>query len=84
MRSLRILAAIAVAATALVWPGVYIECYLTGVSVTGPNGPTTIWDVVGMYQTPGGPLAAYTPGPFVVPSDAWIYTGSNDPVVPHC
>lgn len=63
---------------------VYLTCYLTGVSVTGPNGPTTIWDAVGMYQTPGGPLVSYTPGPFVVSSDAWIYTGSNNPVVPHC
>jgi hypothetical protein len=63
---------------------VYIYCYLTGASVTGPNGPTTIWDAVSEFQPPGGAMNAYGPGPFAVSSDAWIYTGSNDPVVPHC
>jgi hypothetical protein len=65
---------------------VYIDCYLDGVTVTGPNGPTTIWDAVGTYQTPGGPVLTFADGGgvFVVSSDAWIYTGSNNPVVPHC
>ncbi len=63
---------------------VHIYCYLDGVSVTGPNGPTTIWDAVDMYQALGGSLSIYGSGAYVVSSDAWIYTGSNNPVVPHC
>lgn len=48
---------------------IWIVCYVSGQSITGPYGTTTMWDLSddGYYYT-----------------DAWIYTGSNSPVVPRC
>lgn len=48
---------------------VWIVCYVPGQSITGPYGTTTIWDL-------SDDGYYYT--------DAWIYTGSNDAVVPRC
>ena len=46
-----------------------IACYVDGQAITGPYGTTTIWDLADDGYY-------YT--------DAWLYTGSNNPVVPHC
>lgn len=53
---------------------VTIRCYYTGQTITGPYGPTNIWDSIIGYQTTTDGVA----------SDAWIYTGSNTPKVPPC
>jgi surface antigen len=46
-----------------------IACYVTGQSIKGPYNTTNIWDLaVGGHY--------YT--------DAWLYTGTNGPAVPHC
>jgi CHAP domain-containing protein len=47
----------------------WIVCYETGQSITGPYDTTTIWDLSddGYFYT-----------------DAWIYTGTNGPAVPKC
>ena len=47
----------------------WIVCYVTGQSITGPYDTTTIWDLSndGYYYT-----------------DAWLYTGTNGAAVPHC
>ncbi len=65
---------------------VWIDCYFTGPSVTGPYGTTDIWDDVAGYIEPGQSIVAVfsSPGTYAVASDAWIYTGSNNPVVKHC
>jgi hypothetical protein len=67
-------------------PGMQPPTYWNGCACAsaGPNGPTTTWDAVDFFHKPGGPLEFYTNGPFVMSNDAWIYTGSNDRVVPHC
>ena len=54
---------------------VTIRCYYTGQTITGPYGPTNIWDSIIGYQTNNYDGVA---------SDAWIYTGSNTPQVPAC
>ena len=54
---------------------VTIRCYYTGQWITGPYGPTNIWDSIIGYQTDQYDGVA---------SDAWIYTGSNTPQVPPC
>ncbi|SFJ23784.1 hypothetical protein SAMN05421835_1042 [Amycolatopsis sacchari] len=48
---------------------VTIECYVEGDAVTGTYGTSAIWDRIG-------------PGQYV--SDAYVYTGSDQPVAPHC
>ncbi|GHF39071.1 hypothetical protein FHX82_006630 [Amycolatopsis bartoniae] len=48
---------------------VTIECYVEGDSVTGTYGTSVIWDRIG-------------PGHYV--SDSYLYTGSDEPVAPHC
>ncbi|MFE7562486.1 hypothetical protein [Kitasatospora sp. NPDC057500] len=63
--------------------GLRIFCWLNGPSVAGPWGSSAIWDRVGFYEWPGGGGAGFTYRELAVP-DAWVYTGSNDPVVPHC
>lgn len=50
---------------------IWIECYVTGQSVSGPYGTENIWDFV--VDAGGG----WVP-------DADLYTGSNSPVVPSC
>jgi hypothetical protein len=52
-------------------PGAVVSfsCYEQGSAVTGPDGTETIWDRL-------------ISGGFV--PDVWIYTGSNEPVVPAC
>lgn len=52
---------------------VVITCYSTGSKVTGPYGPETIWD----KTTRSSPAWLWVP-------DAYVYTGSNSAVVPHC
>jgi uncharacterized protein YraI len=52
---------------------VWLYCHVHGPSVEGPYGTTAIWDYV---RTPGG-RTGYR-------SDAYLATGSNDPVVPQC
>jgi hypothetical protein len=54
---------------------VTIRCYYTGQTITGPYGPTNVWDSIIGYQTNQYDGIA---------SDAWIYTGSNTPRVPAC
>jgi len=54
---------------------VTIRCYYIGQTITGPYGPTNIWDSIIGYQTNNYDGIA---------SDAWIYTGSNTPKVPAC
>jgi hypothetical protein len=65
---------------------VWIDCYFTGPSVTGPYGTTDIWDDIAGYIEPGQSIVTVfsDPGTYAVASDAWIYTGSNNPVVKHC
>jgi len=48
---------------------VWIVCYVTGQSITGPYDTTTMWDLSddGYYYT-----------------DAWLYTGTNGAAVPKC
>lgn len=58
---------------------VRIDCYFNGPSVNG----STIWDAVELYQVPGN-STVFAWGGAVVSSDAWIYTGSDNPVVPKC
>jgi uncharacterized protein YraI len=48
---------------------VSFSCYANGTAVTGPYGTETAWDRLDS-------------GGYV--SDAWIYTGSNNAVVPQC
>jgi hypothetical protein len=54
---------------------VTIRCYYTGQWITGPYGPTNVWDSIIGYQTDQYDGIA---------SDAWVYTGSNTPQVPPC
>jgi hypothetical protein len=57
--------------------GIYISCYVTGQTVSGPYGSENVWDEVS-----GAPYNQVATGGFV--PDALIYTGSNSPVVPRC
>jgi hypothetical protein len=57
--------------------GIYISCYVTGQTVSGPDGSENVWDKVS-----GAPYNQVATGGFV--PDALIYTGSNSPVVPRC
>jgi len=50
-----------------------ILCTITSDYVTGPYGKTNIWDMI---------AASEGHGDFA--SDAWIYTGTNNPVAPPC
>lgn len=50
---------------------VNFSCYRNGASVTGPYGTSKMWLSVDNH-----------PGKWV--PDAWVYTGSNSAVVPHC
>lgn len=61
---------------------VKITCYLTGDTING----TSIWDAIGMYQVPGGSVTVFGPAPNAhdMATDAYIFTGSDAPVVPHC
>ncbi|WP_344337641.1 hypothetical protein [Kitasatospora putterlickiae] len=63
--------------------GLRVFCRLSGPSVTGPWGGSAIWDRVGFYEWPGAGGYGSTVRTLAVP-DAWVYTGSNNPVVPHC
>jgi hypothetical protein len=47
----------------------WIVCYVNGQAISGPYGTSTIWDL-------SDDGYYYT--------DAWLYTGSNNPVVPAC
>jgi uncharacterized protein YraI len=58
---------------------VYIQCYATGQSVSGPYGTENIWD----YAGPGQPAGPDEIGVGWLP-DADVYTGSNSAVVPAC
>ena len=49
-----------------------IACQTTGDTVTGPWGPTNIWDYID-YGNRGGYV-----------TDAYVYTGTNGFVAPHC
>ena len=49
-----------------------IRCYRLGSAVSGPYGTSTVWD-----QTWVNGRTGYA-------SDAWLWTGSSRPVVPHC
>ncbi|MBM9509236.1 hypothetical protein [Actinacidiphila acididurans] len=56
---------------------VYIDCYWTDASVTGPWGATKVWDDIEGYRTPNGAyhdLSGYAGWVFV--SDAWVNTGA--------
>lgn len=61
---------------------VHVECTLSGFNVNG----STLWDAVDAYQEPGGPVTFFVPAvnPFPVSADFWIFTGTNNPVAPHC
>ena len=48
---------------------IWIVCYMYGQSIAGPYGTESVWDL--------GDDGYYY-------SDAWIWTGSNSPVVPQC
>ncbi|MER6360906.1 hypothetical protein [Kitasatospora sp. NPDC001527] len=63
--------------------GLSISCWLSGPAVQGPWGTSTVWDKVELYEWPGAGASGFTFRTLAVP-DAWVYTGSNDPVVPHC
>jgi hypothetical protein len=57
--------------------GIFISCYVTGQTVSGPYGSENVWDEVS-----GAPYNVVQTGGFV--PDAIVYTGSNSPVVPRC
>jgi hypothetical protein len=57
--------------------GIFISCYVTGQSVSGPYGSEDVWDKV-----TGAPYNVVQTGGFV--PDAIVYTGSSSPVVPRC
>jgi uncharacterized protein YraI len=57
--------------------GIYISCYVTGQTVSGQYGSEDVWDEVS-----GAPYNTVAVGGFV--PDAYVYTGSNSPVVPRC
>lgn len=57
--------------------GIFISCYVTGQTVSGPYGSENVWDKV-----TGAPYDTVQTGGFV--PDALVYTGSNSPVVPRC
>jgi len=57
--------------------GIFISCYVTGQTVSGPYGSENVWDKV-----TGAPYDVVQTGGFV--PDAIVYTGSNSPVVPRC
>ncbi|MFF0390376.1 hypothetical protein ACFYS8_17040 [Kitasatospora sp. NPDC004615] len=63
---------------------VWIYCTLPGPAVTGNYGPTTVWDAVGYYQRPGGPVEWFASYDHSVTTDAWIYTGTSQPVGTTC
>jgi uncharacterized protein YraI len=48
---------------------VTIQCYATGTAETGPWGTSRVWDNIGNSRWV---------------SDAFVFTGSNNPVAPHC
>lgn len=52
---------------------VYMSCYKKGTTVTGKYGTSDVWDYV---KTPNGKYGYI--------SDTYIYTGSDNPVVPLC
>jgi hypothetical protein len=52
---------------------VWLYCYVDGPYVDGPYGTTSIWNFT---STPSGHTGFM--------SDAYLATGSNDPVVPEC
>lgn len=52
---------------------VTIYCTITSDPVTGPYGTTRIWDMIAPSEGHGD---------FV--SDAWVYTGTNQPVAGTC
>ncbi|MEI2779625.1 MAG: hypothetical protein V9G19_27440 [Tetrasphaera sp.] len=49
-----------------------IDCTITGAAVSGPYGTTTLWD-----HTSYAGKSGYV-------SDAWVYTGTANPVAPTC
>jgi hypothetical protein len=57
--------------------GIFISCYVTGETVSGLYGSENVWDEVS-----GAPYDQVATGGFV--PDAYVYTGSNSPVVPRC
>src|SRR5690242_15649189 len=63
---------------------VHINCYYRGQTVSGNWGNTNIWDVVQYWQLPDGSTGGFSPGPPAVATDGFIFTGSDNPVVPHC
>ncbi|MFJ1793080.1 hypothetical protein [Kitasatospora griseola] len=63
---------------------VWIYCRLPGPAVSGDYGSTTVWDGVGCYQRPGGPVEYFGTPNHAVATDAWIYTGNNNAIGPHC
>jgi uncharacterized protein YraI len=52
-----------------------ISCYVTGQTVSGPDGSENIWDLTD--SSPYDYSVGFVP-------DADVYTGSNSPVVPRC
>lgn len=66
---------------------VQIDCYLPGPPVVGFDGSsTTVWDDVLSYELPGSSTVTTWSNPpdGQYSSDAWIYTGTDNPVVPKC
>ncbi|MFF7453948.1 hypothetical protein [Kitasatospora sp. NPDC008115] len=62
----------------------YIYCWLKGPEVDGMWGKSSVWDAVGLYQEPGGPVTGPSDLRHLVFPDGWVWTGSNTPNVPRC
>lgn len=63
-----------------------LSCWVSGPSVTGPWGATSVWDAVESYTTPSGSNVALSdPGHYALASDAWLNTGGDtSKMLPHC
>jgi hypothetical protein len=61
---------------------VHVECTLGGFNVNG----STLWDAVDVFREPGGPVVFFTPAdnPFPASTDFYIFTGTDNPIAPHC
>jgi len=62
-----------------------LSCWVSGPSVTGPWGATSVWDAVEGYTTPSGQNIDFVGGTHVFSADAWINTGGDtSKMLPHC
>jgi hypothetical protein len=60
---------------------VFIDCWVEGFQVNN----TIVWDDLVAWQEPGQGFVGQLPSPFLlVATDAFIFTGSDAPVVGHC